>query len=140
MATPGVECSGQPRRLARAFRYRPEANVTSPRCGLGTRSTGPNGSVRAGRPQWDGGVGARVPRSLLRPSRAVRGLSVHRLDRDVDRQPPSITEDIAMTSAVLFIAMSASGFGHHNGGVLYPSAQAPTKVAPAPQAPTKVMP
>ncbi len=49
----------------------------------------------------------------------------------------SITEDIAMTSAVLVLALSASGLGHHSA---YPSAQYPSKALPAAQAPTKCPP
>src|SRR4051812_2510513 len=46
------------------------------------------------------------------------------------------TEDIAMTSAVLAIALSLTG----QSPQAYPAAQAPAKVAPAPQAPAKVAP
>ena len=43
-----------------------------------------------------------------------------------------------MTSAVLILALSTTGLGHHNGS--YASAQGPSKVLPAPQAPTKIAP
>src|SRR3954466_10666198 len=47
------------------------------------------------------------------------------------------TEDIAMTSAVLMIALGLTGQSPQGP---YPAAQAPAKVAPAPQAPAKVAP
>ena len=92
----------------------------------------------------------------------------HRLDREVDRQPHSSQEDIAMTSAVLVLALGLSGQspqgvypaaqGTRQGSSRSPSArqgfarrlrllakvspapQAPSKVAPAPYAPSKVSP
>jgi hypothetical protein len=47
----------------------------------------------------------------------------------------SIIEDIAMTSLITMIALSAAGLGHG-----YASAQAPSKCAPCPQAPSKCAP
>jgi hypothetical protein len=81
-----------------------------------------------------------------RPCRTVRGMLAHRLDLDVDRQPHSSQEDIAMTSAVLVLALGLSGqspqgvYPAAQGGKVLPAAQAPGKVSPAPQAPAKVLP
>ena len=101
-----------------------------------------------------------------RPCRTIRGILAHRLDREVDRQPHSSQEDIAMTSAVLVLALGLSGqspqgrcrqlkaqvrscpqprrrqsFACASGpGKVSPAAQAPSKVAPAAQAPSKIAP
>ncbi len=82
-----------------------------------------------------------------RPCRTIRGMLAHRLDREVDRQPHSSQEDIAMTSAVLVLALGLSGQSPQGvypaaqgPGKVLPAAQAPGKVSPAPQAPAKVSP
>src|ERR1700722_3827563 len=82
-----------------------------------------------------------------RPCRTIRGMLAHRLDLDVDRQPHSSQEDIAMTSAVLVLALGMSGQSPQGvypaaqgPGKVLPAAQAPAKVSPAPQAPAKVSP
>jgi hypothetical protein len=46
-----------------------------------------------------------------------------------------LIEDIAMTSLITVLALSAAGLGHS-----YASAQCPTKTLPCPQAPTKCPP
>ena len=77
----------------------------------------------------------------------IRGISDHRLDRDGDRQTHSSQEDIAMTSAVLVLALGLTGqspqgpYAAAQGpGKVLPAAQAPGKVSPAAQAPGKVLP
>jgi len=47
-------------------------------------------------------------------------------------------EDIAMTSLITILALSAAGLGHHDGG--YASAQCPSKALPCAQAPSKCPP
>ncbi len=80
-----------------------------------------------------------------RPCRTIRGFNAHRLDRDIDRQPLSTQDDIAMTSAVLALALSLStqspqGAYPTSQGKVLPAPQAPAKIAPAPQAPAKIAP
>ncbi len=82
-----------------------------------------------------------------RPHQTIRGISEHRLDRDGDRQTHSSQEDIAMTSAVLVLALGLTGqspqgpmAAAQGPGKVLPAAQAPGKVAPAAQAPAKGLP
>src|SRR6185312_6008037 len=80
-----------------------------------------------------------------RPCRTIRGL----LFTTRSRHRPTIslfTEDIAMTHAVLVLALSVSGQSQQawpaaqGPGKVLPQAQAPSKIAPAPQAPAKIAP
>ncbi len=108
---------------------------TGPRCGSGHgRLTGPLGS-RGKASDKGGGVGDPEPHGFAwaEPS---WGLFLYTDSIETSTDNLTQSEDIAMTSAVLLLAMSASGFGYAD----YPSAQAPSKIAPAPQAPGKSLP
>jgi hypothetical protein len=109
-----------------------------PVAGRGQGLAGANPRVRAGKvPDRGGGVGDRT----LSWHRIVAEPSGESFSPTRSRRRPThlFSEDIAMTSAVLLVAMSVSGLGHHNAEA-YSSAQAPSKVCPAPQAPSKVCP
>ena len=83
----------------------------------------------------DGGVGDRTWSSV---GRADPSGDCQLIPTRSRRRPTTslFTEDIAMTSAVLVLALSLPG----QSPQAYPAAQAPAKVAPAPQAPAKVAP
>src|SRR5271166_840710 len=83
----------------------------------------------------DGGVGDRTWSSI---GRADPSGDCQLIPTRSRRRPTTslFTEDIAMTSAVLVLALSLPG----QSPQAYPAAQAPAKVAPAPQAPSKVAP
>ena len=83
----------------------------------------------------DGGVGDRTWSSI---GRADPSGDCQLIPTRSRRRPTTslFTEDIAMTSAALFLALSLPGQSLQ----AYPAAQAPVKVAPAPQAPAKVAP
>ncbi len=83
----------------------------------------------------DGGVGDRTWSSIGRTDPSGDCQLIPTRSR---RRPTTslFTEDIAMTSAVLVLALSLPG----QSSQAYPAAQAPAKVAPAPQAPAKVAP
>jgi hypothetical protein len=83
----------------------------------------------------DGGVGDRTWSSI---GRADPSGDCQLIPTRSRRRPTTslFTEDIAMTSAVLVLALSLPGQSLQ----AYPAAQAPAKVAPAPQAPAKVAP
>ena len=83
----------------------------------------------------DGGVGDRTWSSI---GRADPSGDCQLIPTRSRRRPTTslFTEDIAMTSAVLVLALSLPG----QSPQAYPAAQAPAKVAPAPQAPAKVAP
>ena len=109
---------------------------TGPRCGSGhglltkLRGSGEEASDKGG------GVGDPEPQGFA-GAEPSWGLFPYTDSIETSTDNLTQSEDIAMTSAVLLLALSASGFGGHAD---YPSAQAPSKVAPAPQAPSKVMP
>jgi len=83
----------------------------------------------------DGGVGDRTWSSI---GRADPSGDCQLIPTRSRRRPTTslFTEDIAMTSAVLFLALSLPGQSLQAS----PTAQAPSKICPAPQAPSKVCP
>ena len=137
MATPGVESESRPRRPALGFRHRAGAFVINSPARVGEevhlRALVSVGQSEPQRKRWCWRSDV-VP---YRPCRTIRGMLTHRLDLDVDRQPHSSQEDIAMTSAVLVLALGMSGQSPQG---VYPAAQGPGKVLPAAQAPGKVSP
>jgi hypothetical protein len=92
--------------------------------------------ARIGRANDDrvGGVGNRTLSSIDRAEPSGDCYLIDSIETSTDNS--LFTEDIAMTSAVLVLALSLPG----QSPQAYPAAQAPAKVAPAPQAPSKVAP
>src|SRR5271166_5399016 len=81
-----------------------------------------------------GGVGNRTLSSIDRAEPAGDCQLIDSIETSTDNS--LFTEDIAMTSAFLVLALSLPG----QSPQAYPAAQAPAKVAPAPVAPSKVAP
>src|SRR5271166_2783352 len=83
----------------------------------------------------DGGVGDRTWSSI---GRADPSGDCQLIPTRSRRRPTTslFTEDIAMTRAVLLLALSLPGQSLQ----AYPAPQAPAKVAPAPHAPSKICP
>ena len=112
-----------------------------PIAGLGNPAVGRRLGRRPGRTQrgrwcWRSDV------VQHRPCRTIRGFLF--TTRSRHRPTTSLfTEDIAMTSAVLVLALSVSGQSQQawpaaqGPGKVLPQAQAPSKIAPAPQAPRR---
>lgn len=113
-----------------------------PRCGLGTRLAELRGDPLEPVSPRQGRRCRRTGGALSAAGPSLVGDCL--LNDSIETSPTdhlTLNEDIAMTSAVLIMALSGVGLGHHGG--VYATGQcpaAPSKCLPAPQAPCKTLP
>ena len=117
-----------------------------PSAGWGTGSLENAFSRYASEPDCDGGSGDRTLTNDDRTRPSGDSQNTDSIENG-DRQTLSSQEDIAMTSAVLVLALGLTGqspqgtlAAAQGPGKVLPAAQAPGKVSPAAQAPGKAMP